>query len=173
MRRLIHRHGPKLASATAIAAALAVGTALPAHASPTVYRITTLASLALDVSGASGDDGAAVIQWPVNGGQNQEWTLVAKTYGSWFVNYSTGKCLSVRGGDTSAGAALVQYTCIDVAYEEWTWEPVNSGTAYLLRNASSHQVADVPGGTGNWGAQLDQWPSTGNPNQYFWFANVA
>ncbi len=173
MRQLIQRHGRKLAAAGVVAAALTVGTALPASASPTIYRITTVASLAVEVSGSSGDDGAAVIQWPINGGQNQEWTLVSKSYGSWFVNYASGKCLSVRGGDTSAGAALVQYPCIDVAYEEWTWEPVNSGTAYVLRNAGSHQVVDVPGGTGNWGAQLDQWPSNGNPNQYFWFSYVA
>jgi ricin-type beta-trefoil lectin protein len=173
MRQLIHRQGRKLAATTAFVAALALGTALPAHAAPRVYRITTVATLAVEVSGSSKDSGAAVIQWPINSGQNQEWTLVGKTYGSWLVNYSTGKCLSVAGASTSAGARLTQYVCGDAAYEEWTLEPVNSGTAYLLRNAGSHQVIDVPGGTGNWGTQLEQWPSNGNPNQYFWFQSVA
>ncbi|WIX98494.1 RICIN domain-containing protein [Amycolatopsis mongoliensis] len=173
MRQLIQRHGRKFAAATAVSAALAVGTALPAHAAPTVYRITTVATLAVDVAGSSSDSGAAVIQWPINNGQNQEWTLVGKSYGSWLVNYRTGKCLSVSGASTSAGAPLVQYPCGDVAHEEWALEPVNSGTAYVLRNANSHQVIDVPGGTGNWGTQLEQWPSNGNPNQYFWFQSVA
>jgi hypothetical protein len=31
----------------------------------------------------------------------------------------------------------------------------------------------VPGGTGNWGAQLDQWPANGNPNQNFWFYQLS
>jgi hypothetical protein len=173
MRQLIHRQGRTLAAATAVAAALVVGTALPAHAAPRVYRITTVATLAVDLAGSSTDSGAAVIQWPITGGQNQEWTLVGKTYGSWLVNYSTGKCLSVVGASTSAGARLTQYVCGDVDYEEWTREPVNSGTAYVLRNAYSHQVIDVPGGTGNWGTQLEQWPANGSPNQYFWFEAVA
>ncbi|MFG1643265.1 RICIN domain-containing protein [Amycolatopsis sp. NPDC049252] len=173
MRHLIQRHGRKLATVTAAAAALAVGTALPAHAAPAVYRITTVATLAVDVAGSSSDAGAAVIQWPINDGQNQEWTLVGKTYGSWLVNYATGKCLSVPGASLAAGAPLVQYPCSDVAHEEWALEPVDSGTAYVLRNANSHQVIDVPGGTGNWGTQLEQWPSNGNPNQYFWFYTVA
>jgi hypothetical protein len=33
--------------------------------------------LYLDVSGRSTADGAPVIQWPSNGGQNQQWQIVA------------------------------------------------------------------------------------------------
>ena len=29
--------------------------------------------LALDVAGVSKDDGALIIQWPINGGLNQQW----------------------------------------------------------------------------------------------------
>jgi Ricin-type beta-trefoil lectin domain/Glycosyl hydrolases family 43 len=40
------------------------------------YELTSLESgLVVDVSGGSTAAGAAVIQWPTNGGSNQEWTL--------------------------------------------------------------------------------------------------
>jgi hypothetical protein len=174
MFELIHRQSRKLAAAIGIATVLVLGTALPAHAAANpIYRITTLASLTVEVSGGSTASGGPVIQWPINGGQNQEWTVLGKSYGAWIVNVNSGKCLSVAGASLSAGANLVQYPCADVAYQEWTFEAANSGTANIIRNANSHQVIDVPGGTGNWGTQLIQWPSGGTPNQNFWFTQLA
>jgi hypothetical protein len=171
----IHRHGRKLTAAAGIATTLALGTAVPADAAtPPVYRITTSASLAVEIPGGTTTSGAPVNQWPINGGRNQEWTLQAKTYGAWIVNVETGKCLSVGlGAPLSAGTGLVQYPCTDQAFEEWTFVPVNSGTAYMIRNVNSGMVMDVPGGTGNWGTQFIQWPNGGTPNQTFWFYQLS
>ena len=163
----IRRNSRRVAGAAAIAAMAAVGIAWPAHASGQVYRITTVATLAVDVAGSSTSALAHVVQWPINGGLNQEWTLEEHPGGSWIVNVNSGQCLSV--GSKNAGEGVVQYPCIDDPTDEWKFEPVNSGTAFVIRNAYSDLVLDVPRGTGNWGTQLIQWPANGNPNQFFWF----
>jgi hypothetical protein len=41
-----------------------------------IYKITTTAALALDVSGGVTGNDAPVIQWPQNGGGNQQWRVV-------------------------------------------------------------------------------------------------
>jgi endoglucanase len=169
--------GRKAALVGGLAAVLVGVAALPAQAQPQgtqVYRLTsTLASLALDVAGGSTDSGAPVVQWPVNGGQNQEWTLSGGSYGWKIVNYNSGDCLAVQGASTDAGAPLVQYPCADVKYMEWGFEQALSTGIYVLRNANSNLVVDIPGGTGNWGTQLEQWPSNTGPNQTFALYQVA
>lgn len=171
----IRNHARKVALAAGLAAAGVAVTAAPAHASGTpVYVITsTLSSLAVDVSGGSTGSGAAVIQWPRNGGQNQEWTLTSGSYGWQIVNYNSNLCLSLVSAAGGAGTSLVQYPCVDQPYMEWTFEGANTNTANIIRNAASRQVVDIPGGSGTWGTQLDQWPGNGGPNQTFWFTKVA
>src|SRR5439155_5863381 len=85
----VRRYARWLATAGAAGTIAAVSTVSPASADTAqpghVYRITTNASLALDVSGASQGENAAVIQWPVNGGPNQSWRLQQLTDGSDYI----------------------------------------------------------------------------------------
>jgi hypothetical protein len=168
-------HGRKVAAATGIAAVLALGTALPADAATSpVYRITTSASLALEIGDGSSTAGAPLIQWPINNLQNQSWTTQAKSYGAWIVNAETGKCLSVDlHAPLAAGTGLVQYPCTDQKWQEWTFDPAYLGSANYIRNVMSGFVIDVPGGTGEWGAQLIQWPNNQTSNQIFWFWSLS
>jgi hypothetical protein len=162
------------AAAAALTGAALLGMPSPAHAAPTVYRITTLGSLAVDVSGGSHGDGAAVIQWGVNGGANQEWTLQGYSDGSVsFVNYNSNKCLQVQGGSTGDGAPLVQWYCNGGAPQRFFLDQVDVAGAYHLRNVNSGKVAEVPGWSAAWGTQLDQWTSNGGGNQNFYFTRVA
>jgi hypothetical protein len=41
-----------------------------------VTLVNRSSGMLADVSGASTADGTAVIQWPANGGANQQWLLV-------------------------------------------------------------------------------------------------
>jgi hypothetical protein len=136
-----------------------------------VYRITTLASLALDVSGGSTADNVAVIQWPINGGTNQQWTFRLQPDGTYeVVNVNSGKCLSVYNNSLAGGGALVQYRCYGVANQHWNvrFDLTSGDKVIRLQSASSGMFVDVPGGTGDWGTQLIQWPDTQlQPNQYF------
>jgi Ricin-type beta-trefoil lectin domain-like len=179
MYSTIRRSARWLAVIGAATATAAIGATAPAHADTAqpghVYRITTNASLALDVSGASQGDNTAVIQWPVNGGPNQSWRLQQLGDGSYYIiNVNSGKCLSVYGPSLAAGAGLVQYTCYGAPTQEWFLDPVNSGTEYSIRSAASANVVDVPGGqTATWGTQLEQWSANAGSNQQFFFTTLA
>lgn len=125
----------------------------------------------VDVNGASADDGAAVVQWPANGGANQTWNL-RRAYGNVFsvVSAKSGKCLDVSGASTAPGGALVQWTCSGAANQLWAFDAVGdyaspSNTSYVLRSMSSGLVVDVPDHSTSAGTALDQWSGNGGANQ--------
>jgi hypothetical protein len=168
---------PKLA-ALAASAAVAVGAAaiVPAANASVgghTYRITTQGSLALDVSGASHNDNAAVIQWPVNGGSNQFWRVVDLGDGySQVRNVNSNKCLTLGypGAPGSAGTGITQWVCDGSLNQEWSIDAdtINNFGNYLIYSGLQNGAAvDVPGGTGNWGTQLIAWPFSHGFNQNF------
>jgi endoglucanase len=62
---------------------------------------------ALDVNGSSTADGAGIIQWPQNGGNNQQWVITDNGGGYYKItNRNSGKALDVDMSSTTAGAAL-------------------------------------------------------------------
>lgn len=86
------------------------------------YVLTTLSNraMALDVSGGSKSDGAAVQVYQSNGTAAQAWTL--KSVGSGYVsitNAGSGKALDVQNGNGSAGAVVQQYTSNGTAAQKW------------------------------------------------------
>ncbi|WP_225801047.1 RICIN domain-containing protein [Streptomyces sp. NK15101] len=51
--------------------------------------------------------------------------------------------------------------------------PASAATLpFIMKNQASGMCLDVPGGTGNWGTQLIQWPCNGGANQKFYFDEV-
>jgi hypothetical protein len=153
----------------AVVAPLAVGPAAAyadlASANAT-YRITTQASLAFDVAGASTDWGAEVIQWDVNSGHNQQWRLVpVGTTANEFkmVNRNSGQCLSI---DASAanyynGEKIIQFPCNGATTQNWIFRPVsivNVAVEYSIAAASQpNYVIDIAGYSANLGLQLEIW----------------
>jgi hypothetical protein len=141
------------------------------------YRITTTASLALDVAGGSQGDAAPVIQWPINGGANQAWRVVpANASGYQLIqNVNSGKCLTLPNGG-AAGTGLQQWPC-DAASpaDEWAIdsELVNGFGGDLIFSGLQNAAVDVPGGTIAWGAQLDGWPFHHGINQTFYFNQIG
>ena len=76
--------------------------------------------IAMDVAGASTAAGALVIQWPADGGTNQEWTL-QQDGGNIFTvrNVNSGMCLDVPGSSVTEGVQLDQWTCNGGANQIW------------------------------------------------------
>jgi hypothetical protein len=139
-----------------------------------VYRITTSASLALDVSGGSLSDGAPVIQWPINGGANQSWRVVDAGQGfSFVINDNSGKCLTIAGG---TGSGLVQSSCRYGAQNQQWWLPQDSINAWwgniMYSGLQNGLSVDVPGGSIAWGQQLVAWPFHHGMNQAFHFTQL-
>ncbi|WP_420042659.1 RICIN domain-containing protein [Cystobacter fuscus] len=65
----------------------------------------------VDVSSASTEDGAAVVQWGCHGGNNQRFYV--QDWGGRYrlVAKHSGKCLDVSGASTADGAYFIQWPC--------------------------------------------------------------
>jgi alpha-L-fucosidase len=80
---------------------------------------------ALDVAGGSVDDGAAILQWPVHGGNNQAWTLepAGDGYMRLVVRHS-GKAMDVEAGSIADGARVLRWAPHNGANQQWRLRPV-------------------------------------------------
>jgi hypothetical protein len=185
-RRRIRTAVAATTGSVAVAASLTFGGA-PAHADIASaglhYRITTSASLAFDVAGGSYDWGAEVIQWYVNGGDNQNWLLVptgTKANEYMMQNKNSGLCLSINASDTALydGAKLIQMPCVSGRAQQWDFEYVYVTGANILEyvihaDADYSYVIDVPGGTVATGTQLEIWHNNYRGlNQVFYLTHL-
>ncbi len=79
------------------------------------------------------------------------------------VNQTSQLCMDVNGGSTSAGAAVIQWTCTGNTNQHWTVTPVTGGytiasakSRLLLTTASTADGSPVTQQTGN-GTALQTW----------------
>lgn len=104
------------------------------------YKIRSVNSgKLLDVNGASMADGAQIIQYHDNGGQNQVWDLISTgqyaNYGQnnnnevfKIVSANSGKLLDVNGASMADGAPIIQYYDNGGQNQLWSLIPVNNGS---------------------------------------------
>ena len=140
------------------------------------YIITSVNSgMVLDNPGSSKTAGTQMDQWSLNNGLNQKWQLEwLPTAGApvTLLNQASALMLGVRGGSTSAGAAVEQetYQSEGSPSQNWTLAPSGVGTGYFtLTNVNSHLLLDVVGASKTAGALIDQWSSNNNTNQKWTF----
>ena len=118
----------------------------------------------MDVYQNSTADGASVIQWPSNGGSNQQWNIVPVSGQLYrIVNRNSGKALDVNASSHRTGTALQQYTYNGGNNQLWYFEPISGG--YVIRNFESRQVLEVGGGSTANGAAVSQWMPLNQSNQ--------
>jgi len=119
----------------------------------------------LDVAGASTANGAGVIQWPGNGGRNQQWRAVAISGDAYAViSANSGKVLDVEGASLADGAPIIQWAWNGGANQLWRLEPTGDGDTKLV-SVNSGKVVDVAGMSLADGARVIQWPWHGGRNQ--------
>jgi hypothetical protein len=153
-----------VAAAVAVATVGTVGTvaATPgvAHAAGTLtFRLAADAQPAefADVSGASTDSTAKVLEWTYTGGDNQVWYFEPEGGTDYeIVNKHSNKCLETDG---VAGDQLFQAPCTGNLGEIWdynnsfaTWD-----AAYNIWNPHSNLYMEVYGGSTSRGASIDAW----------------
>jgi hypothetical protein len=74
----------------------------------------------LDVLSGSTTDGASIVQYASNGGDNQKWRVVDKGGGTYqLVNKKSGKLAEVPSGATADGIALDQRTASGATNQLW------------------------------------------------------
>jgi hypothetical protein len=79
--------------------------------------------LAVDVFGAAKYDGAPVVQWTQNFGDNQRWRFVRVNGHHQIRSVNSGKCLTVGVGP-GAGSPIVQHNCNPyLLSQQWDVEP--------------------------------------------------
>jgi hypothetical protein len=135
------------------------------------YEIQSVASsLALNVSGGSTSNGAAIIQYPfASGARNALWTFVPTSGGyNQIKNVNSGQVVNVTGGSGIKGALIVQWPASGLSPGNDQWLPVeNADGTYSFYNLNSLQALDVPNGSTTENIQLDQWFGNSTPAQKF------
>jgi len=75
---------------------------------------------AMDVNGASTADGAGIIQWPQNGGNNQQWIIADNGNGYYKItNRNSGQALDVNGSSVADGAGIIQWPWNGGNNQQW------------------------------------------------------
>ncbi|MHA4772975.1 ThuA domain-containing protein [Streptomyces sp. MSC1_001] len=131
------------------------------------YTLTSVSSGKLaDVSSASLNDGAGVVQWPSTGGAHQRWTLRNAGEGAFTVLAGhSGKCLTVPANRTNINGALVeQAACSGGDNQKWVLEPVKTDV-YRLLSVAGNKCLDVPGADTTSGRRLAQYSCGAGTNQ--------
>ncbi|MGW1559321.1 RICIN domain-containing protein [Streptomyces sp. NPDC002144] len=149
----------------------AAGTWTPDSGVPTnaVHTLSnTGSSMLMDVSGGSTVNGAKVIQWQSNGGDNQKWTLnrVADNVYT-LVSVKSGLCLDVPDKSTAENVQLQQWTCNGGANQQFAADLVGSltGTRFMLVNVGSGLNIGVDSSSTTAGAGVVQLTGTGATGQ--------
>jgi endoglucanase len=130
------------------------------------YRFLNLNSgLAMDVNGGSTANGANIIQWPQNGGNNQQW-IVTDNGGGYYkiINRNSGLALDVNAGSTANGAGIIQWPWNGGNNQQWQITAVTTGIFKAI-NRNSSLALDVNGASKVNGAGIIQWPWSGANNQ--------
>jgi hypothetical protein len=99
----------------------------------------------------SGSAGTQMIQWPADGGYNQNWVFVpsigANAGYDEIQNRQSGLCLDVSGASTVQNAPVIQWTCTGDANQQWQLQETMTG-ADLIVNKNSGGYLAVAGGAG-------------------------
>jgi len=130
------------------------------------YRLLNLNSgQALDVNGGSTANGAGIIQWPQNGGNNQQWQITDNGGGYYKItNRNSGQALDVNMGSTANGAGIIQWPWNGGNNQQWQLTATSDGI-YKANNRNSGLALDVNGASTANGAGIIQWSWGGGNNQ--------
>jgi alpha-galactosidase len=121
--------------------------------------------LLLDVSGASTNDSAPVIQYANNGQANQQWSFVDAGNGYCrIVNRNSGKLLNISGATMTQGTQLIQYSDDGNSNSQWSLTAVGGGY-YNIVSRYDGQDIDVQGASTASNTPIIQWPNNGGANQ--------
>ncbi|MEV5879625.1 RICIN domain-containing protein [Streptomyces sp. NPDC052101] len=120
---------------------------------------------ALDVSGASSADGAAVQQWTRNDGANQRFQFVDSGGGYYRLKAQhSGKVLDVSGYSTADHAGVVQWSDTNGSNQQFRLADSSDGYVRLLNRNSGKALEVDNAGTAD-GAKVVQFTDWGGANQ--------
>ncbi|MFI5676682.1 RICIN domain-containing protein [Streptomyces cellulosae] len=125
-------------------------------------------SMVMDVASGSTANGAKIIQWPPNGGANQQWALTRVADNVYTLkSVKSGLCLDVPNQSATSGTQVQQWTCNGGTNQQWFLDLVGSysGSTYLLTGVGSDLTLGVTGASTTQGAAVAQETGTGATSQ--------
>ncbi|WP_406221570.1 RICIN domain-containing protein [Streptomyces canus] len=153
-------------SLDATAGTWTAGSGLP---TPGIHTLTNPnSSMVMDVASGSTANGAKVIQWPSNGGTNQQWTLTKVADNIYTLkSVKSGLCLDVPNQSATTGVQLQQWTCNGGTNQQWFLDLVGSysGSTYMLAGVGSDLNLGINGASTTQGAAVAQETGTGATSQ--------
>ncbi|WP_158078629.1 RICIN domain-containing protein [Microbulbifer mangrovi] len=128
--------------------------------------------LALDVAGASGEDGANVQQWGYDGGDWQHFDVVYQGDGYYSIRpVHSGKSLDVYGWSSEPGGEIRQWSYQGADNQLWAIAATDSGY-FTIRSKFSGLNLDVWGWSEESGGDIRQFTPDGGYNQQFRFVRA-
>jgi hypothetical protein len=89
-----------------------------------------------DVARSKKADGASIIQYPLHGGPNQQWTVVDGKDGLLMIkSVATSKCLTVKDASKKDGAPVVQQPCKGAPEQLWKPTEQSSGFSFIAKHS--------------------------------------
>ncbi|MCJ1679236.1 RICIN domain-containing protein [Streptomyces sp. APSN-46.1] len=153
----------------------AVGFTLLAPASPASAALSGQffmknqnSGMCMDVPGGTGTWGTQLIQWPCNGGANQNFYFDYVNGTPVLRNAANGLCIEVPGYRTDNGAPVVQWGCNGGENQRWYMTSQNSGVLGYYHNWTSKKCMEVADWRTDAGAPIRQWDCHFGKNQQFW-----
>ncbi|MCL2135965.1 MAG: RICIN domain-containing protein [Coriobacteriia bacterium] len=142
---------------------------------PDLCYITSVVnkSKAIDIPGASKNDGARIQLWDSNTTVAQRFQVIANSDGTYtFVNVNSGKALDVQGGNAFKGAVVWQHTRNGTNAQKWYI--TDEGNGYKISSKiDPYFVLDVPGAQAVNGNQLQLHDNNNTPAQRFWLNPIT
>ena len=127
----------------------------------------------LDVSGASIDAAAPVIQWTCHGGPNQQWRLEPAGGGAVrIIARHSGQVLDVYGALLDDVTPIIQWPAHGGDNQAWTLEPAADGYVRIVARHSG-KALDVEFASTDDGARVIQYTPHGGANQQWLLRAVA
>ncbi|MGY0003401.1 non-reducing end alpha-L-arabinofuranosidase family hydrolase [Micromonospora sp. I033] len=166
------------AGVTAVVGAAAVAVVSTPAAAATVdtsawyVLINRNSGKALDVYNLATNDGARIVQWARNNGNQQQWQFVDSGGGYYRLRSRlSGKVLDVYNWSTANGASIVQWTDGNGANQQFRLADSDGGYVRLV-NRNSNKVVEVQGASTADGGNIVQYDDWNGSNQQWQLVRV-
>ncbi|SED39061.1 Ricin-type beta-trefoil lectin domain-like [Amycolatopsis tolypomycina] len=162
-----------LAATAAVVSGAGAASAATVDTTAWYLLLNRTSSKAMDVSGVSTADGAAVHQWSRHDGANQQWQFVDSGNGYYRLkSKNSGKVLDVAGRSTADGAKVQQWTDLNGTNQQFRLADSDGGYVRLL-NRNSGKAVEVTGASTADGAAVVQYGDRQGANQQWQLVRVG
>lgn len=123
--------------------------------------------MSLDIANHDTANHAELVQYPWNGGNNQQFRVQSVGGGYYhLVARHSNKCLDVAGNSAEDGAEIIQYTCGSGHNQQWRMEDAGGGYVRLVARHSG-KCLDLPAASQDQFVQFKQYGCNGGAHQQF------